>query len=73
MTIRLGTDIVYIPRIKTLIDRFGKRFLQRVYTPIEQQNSGYREDDMTPMAIAKLAGRWAAKEAVVKGNRMARY
>jgi holo-[acyl-carrier protein] synthase len=66
MTIRLGTDIVYIPRIKALIDRFGKRFLQRVYTPIEQQNSGYREDDMTPMAIAKLAGRWAGKEAVVK-------
>ncbi|PAX59412.1 holo-ACP synthase [Brunnivagina elsteri] len=66
MTIRLGTDIVYIPRIRALIDRFGKRFLQRVYTPIEQQNSGYREEEITPMAIAKLAGRWAAKEAVVK-------
>jgi holo-[acyl-carrier protein] synthase len=66
MTIRLGTDIVYIPRIRALIDRFEKRFLQRVYTPIEQQNSGCREGEMTPMAIAKLAGRWAAKEAVVK-------
>jgi holo-[acyl-carrier protein] synthase len=66
MTIRLGTDIVYIPRIRALIDRFEKRFLQRVYTPIEQQNCGCREEEMTPMAIAKLAGRWAAKEAVVK-------
>ncbi|NJL62621.1 MAG: holo-ACP synthase [Methylacidiphilales bacterium] len=66
MTIRLGTDIIYIPRIRALIDRFEKRFLQRVYTPTEQQNSGCCEGEITPMAIAKLAGRWAAKEAVVK-------
>ncbi|BAZ38534.1 acyl-carrier protein synthase [Calothrix sp. NIES-4101] len=75
MTIRLGTDIVYIPRIHALINRFGKRFLQRVYTSIEQQNCGCwhtpeglnsTECEMTRMAIAKFAGRWAAKEAVVK-------
>jgi holo-[acyl-carrier protein] synthase len=64
--IRLGTDIVYIPRIQAVIKRFGKRFLERVYTPNEQQNSGYDENIPTRASINKLAGRWAAKEAVVK-------
>ncbi len=64
--IRLGTDIVYIPRIQALIKRFGKRFLERVYTLDEQQNSGYNENILNRASINKLAGRWAAKEAVVK-------
>jgi holo-[acyl-carrier protein] synthase len=64
--IRLGTDIVYIPRIQALIERFGKRFLERVYTSDEQQNSGYDKNIFNRASINKLAGRWAAKEAVVK-------
>ncbi|BAZ09631.1 acyl-carrier protein synthase [Calothrix sp. NIES-4071] len=65
MSIRVGTDIVYIPRIQALVTRFGNRFLQRVYTPNEQQSCGL-SNEITRMAINKLAGRWAAKEAVVK-------
>ncbi|GJD18880.1 acyl-carrier protein synthase [Rivularia sp. IAM M-261] len=65
MNIRVGTDIVYIPRIQALITRFGDRFLQRVYTPNEQQHCGV-SNELNRMAINKLAGRWAAKEAVVK-------
>lgn len=65
MNIRVGTDIVYIPRIQALFTRFGNRFLQRVYTPNEQQHCGV-SNELTRMAINKLAGRWAAKEAVVK-------
>jgi holo-[acyl-carrier protein] synthase len=69
LNIRLGTDIVHIPRIKTALDRFGERFLQRVYTPIEQQDF-LTQDSLTDVAnyrgIVRLAGRWAAKEAVVK-------
>jgi holo-[acyl-carrier protein] synthase len=61
---RLGTDIVYIPRIEAAIARFGDRFLQRVYTPAEQVDC--RCNLPTLAAINKLAGRWAAKEAVVK-------
>lgn len=61
---RLGTDIVYIPRIEEAIARFGDRFLQRVYTPAEQIDCGC--DSLAQAAINKLAGRWAAKEAVVK-------
>ena len=60
---RLGTDIVYIPRIEATIERFGDRFIQRVYTSGEQLDCGWGN---LPNRIHKLAGRWAAKEAVVK-------
>ena len=63
---RLGTDIVYIPRIQAVIERFGDRFLQRVYTPGEQLDCGYAKDSPSRPSIDRLAGRWAAKEAVVK-------
>ncbi|MBW4668639.1 MAG: holo-ACP synthase [Cyanomargarita calcarea GSE-NOS-MK-12-04C] len=64
--IRLGTDIVYIPRIKAIVERFGDRFLQRVYTPTEQENCGCDHKHGFIPSIGQLAGRWAAKEAVVK-------
>ena len=64
MICRVGTDIVYIPRIAVALNRFGDRFLQRIYTPLEQQDCGY--GDAPSYKIEKLAGRWAAKEAVVK-------
>lgn len=64
--IRIGTDIVYIPRIQAAVDRFGDRFLQRVYTPAEQQDCGCHEANSYSPRINQLAGRWAAKEAVAK-------
>jgi len=69
--IRLGTDIVYIPRIQAAIERFGDRFVQRVYTPAEQLDCGYiQAASSNPLtshsSINQLAGRWAAKEAVAK-------
>ena len=64
MNFRLGTDIVYIPRIQAAVERFGERFLTRVYTPAEQLDCGW--GNSRDSAINKLAGRWAAKEAVVK-------
>lgn len=62
MMLRLGTDIVYIPRIAGALERFGDRFLQRIYTPAEQQDCSCRQIPN----INQLAGRWAAKEAVAK-------
>lgn len=62
MDLRLGTDIVHIPRIESAIEKFGTRFLQRVYTPTEQQDCTCA----TKLLIPQLAGRWAAKEAAVK-------
>ncbi|HEY9816803.1 MAG TPA: holo-ACP synthase [Candidatus Obscuribacterales bacterium] len=68
MHIRIGTDIVLIPRVRSLFERFGDRFLQRVYTIAEQEEFHRRcADRRSPEnAIGFLAGRWAAKEAVVK-------
>lgn len=77
MEIRLGTDLVYIPRIRDAVQRFGYRFLQRIYTIAEQQACGLTlapETDRPsasltappPQVISHLAARWAAKEAVVK-------
>jgi holo-[acyl-carrier protein] synthase len=76
LNIRLGTDIVYIPRIQAALERFGERFLQRVYTPIEQRDCGsliqvpgqasLLHAKRTDVSANQLAGRWAAKEAVTK-------
>ncbi|BAU41134.1 holo-ACP synthase [Leptolyngbya sp. O-77] len=68
LNISLGTDIVHIPRIRALIDRFGDRFLKKVYTVIEQQDywQACAQAIENQVGITRLAGRWAAKEAVVK-------
>jgi len=76
LNIRLGTDIVYIPRIQAALERFGERFLQRVYTPAEQRDCGLLirvpvqarllHEKRTDVSAKQLAGRWAAKEAVAK-------
>ena len=65
MMLKLGTDIVYIPRIQSALDKFGERFLQRVYTKTEQQDCT-KKSSQSKLMIPQLAGRWAAKEAVVK-------
>ncbi len=53
-----GIDIVEIPRIRDSVERFGSRFLDRVYTPAEQAYCRGR--------APQLAGRFAAKEAISK-------
>lgn len=57
----LGTDIIEIKRIKKTIQRLGKRFLDRIFTP-EEQNYCCTFSDPVP----HYAGRFAAKEAIVK-------
>jgi holo-[acyl-carrier protein] synthase len=63
--IRFGTDIVYVPRIRSAVDRFGDRFLQRVYTLVERKDCCLSEG-ANSRTIERLAGRWAAKIAVAK-------
>jgi holo-[acyl-carrier protein] synthase len=53
-----GVDIIEIARIQQAIDRWGDRFLQRVFTARELEDCQGR----TP----SLAARWAAKEAAAK-------
>jgi holo-[acyl-carrier protein] synthase len=58
--IRIGCDVHPISEIAESIELFGERYLERVFTPVERaQTEG-------PMALERLAGRFAAKEAVLK-------
>lgn len=59
---RTGIDLVHIPRIQSLLERYGKQFLNRVYTEGEQQYCLAARMH----TASRLAGRWAAKEAVTK-------
>lgn len=54
----VGVDIVEIGRVKQTIERFGDRFLNRIYTQ--------REIDLCRGRVPELAARFAAKEAVMK-------
>lgn len=61
MIIGLGSDVVDIRRIERTIERFGDRFLARVFTPAERGKSDRRAD-----RAASYARRFAAKEACAK-------
>ncbi|KPF89843.1 MULTISPECIES: holo-ACP synthase [unclassified Novosphingobium] len=62
MIIGMGSDLCNIERIQASLDRFGERFVQRVFTPIEQAKAARR-----PYTKAgTLAKRFAAKEAFSK-------
>jgi holo-[acyl-carrier protein] synthase len=56
-----GIDLVDCPRIETMIKEHGERFIKRVFTAAEQAYADSNKD-----TIEKLAGRFAAKEAVLK-------
>lgn len=57
----VGVDLVENARIQHSLDRFGERFLQRVFTPGEIE---YSQSMKFP--ARHLAARFAAKEAVSK-------
>lgn len=57
----IGTDIVECLRIAQMIERHGELFIQRVYTPQEIRYCQSRKQ-----ATQHFAGRWAAKEAILK-------
>jgi len=61
MILGIGTDLANIDRIQKTIDRFGQRFKDRVFTPIEQNKAEKRKD-----IAGTYAKRWAAKEACSK-------
>lgn len=57
----IGTDIVECPRIGKMIETHGELFLRKVYTEREIRYCQARKH-----AIEHFAGRWAAKEAIMK-------
>jgi holo-[acyl-carrier protein] synthase len=59
--IGVGTDIIECLRIAQMIDRHGELFIRRVYTDHEIAYCSTKK-----AATQHYAGRWAAKEAVLK-------
>ena len=55
---RIGVDAVSVDRISLAVKRSGQGFLDKVYTPAEQAYCAGNNE--------RFAGRWAAKEAVIK-------
>ena len=58
MNLRTGVDLIEIERVEATIQRYGQRFLERIFTPRELAEVGEN--------VASLAARFAAKEATAK-------
>ncbi|MCC2112338.1 MAG: holo-ACP synthase, partial [Hyphomicrobiales bacterium] len=58
MILGIGNDLIDIRRIEKTIERFGDRFLARVFTETERKKSDRRQE-----RAASYAKRFAAKEA----------
>jgi holo-[acyl-carrier protein] synthase len=61
MILGIGNDIIDIRRVEKSIERFGERFLGRVFTDVERAKS-----DRRAQRAASYAKRFAAKEACAK-------
>ena len=57
-SLSVGVDLVELERLRRVLERYGERFLERVYTPEEAARFGGH--------LPELAARFAAKEAVSK-------
>jgi len=61
MILGIGNDMIDIRRVERTMERFGNRFLDRVFTDIERKRS-----DLRAGRAASYAKRFAAKEACSK-------
>src|ERR1700734_2735054 len=60
--IRVGTDVTAVHEVAESVDRFGLRYLERIYT--EHEISSCTGEPL--VEAASLAARFAAKEATIK-------
>ena len=61
MILGIGNDVIDIRRIERSLERFGDRFVKRIFTETEQ-----RKSDRRRQRAASYAKRFAAKEACSK-------
>ena len=61
MIIGIGNDLIDIRRIERTLERFGDRFIERIFTPLERQKAERRRN-----RVETYAKRFAAKEACSK-------
>lgn len=68
-TLRVGVDLVSVDDVAESVRHFGDRYVTRVYTPHEIDSCrrpSHIADGPGGLAVASLAARFAAKEAVMK-------
>jgi holo-[acyl-carrier protein] synthase len=65
MIIGIGSDLIDIRRVAKVIERHGDRFLNRIFTDVEQAKAERRANN-EKMVAATYAKRFAAKEACAK-------
>jgi holo-[acyl-carrier protein] synthase len=58
VNVAVGVDIIEVERVRRVYEHHGERFLQRIFTELEVRQCRGR--------VARLAGRFAAKEAISK-------
>lgn len=63
----VGMDLVQISRIGVSVQKFGNRFTQRIFTPLELEYAM----SSPPLMSERLAARFAAKEATLKALSLA--
>ena len=63
MILGIGNDLIDIRRIEKTLERFGERFINRVFTEAERAKAEHRTQAMRAATYAK---RYAAKEAAAK-------
>jgi holo-[acyl-carrier protein] synthase len=61
MIVGIGSDLADIRRVRASLDKFGDRFVKRIYTDLERTRSERKIDP-----AASYAKRFAAKEACAK-------
>ena len=61
MKVTCGTDIIEVDRVKNAIEKYGERFLNKIYTNLEITYSNSKDT-----RYQHFAARFAAKEAVFK-------
>jgi holo-[acyl-carrier protein] synthase len=60
--VRVGVDVASVAAVAASIDRYGSRYLRRLYTTREVTDSA----GVPAVQASRLAARFAAKEAVLK-------
>jgi holo-[acyl-carrier protein] synthase len=61
MIVGIGSDLIDVRRVEKTLERFGDRFIKRIFTEVEQRKSERRK-----LRAASYAKRFAAKEACAK-------
>jgi holo-[acyl-carrier protein] synthase len=61
MIVGTGIDVVEVPRVAAALERFGRRFVERIFTEDE-----IRYCDSKAKPAERYAARFAAKEAAMK-------